>query len=405
MVGLGGIWTFGCALAMTTLISADNVWAAGKETVLYSFKNNGADGNVPASDLLNVNGTFYGTTAYGGTSDIGTVFSIDPSTGVEKVLYSFQNNGEDGNGPAAGLIDVDGTLYGTTPYGGASGGGTVYSIDPSTGSEKVVYAFQNNGVDGAFPYDDLIDVNGTLYGTTTGGGDVSGDGTIFSINLSTGVESVLHAFSSEDQGGSSPAAALIDVDGTLYGTAQSGGEFGPGVVFSFDPSTDAYAVVYSFQGNGDGDSPQSNLIDVNGLLYGTTFAGGSGSPCDRSQSGCGTVFSVNPSTGSESVLYAFGNGGRDGANPIAGLIDLKGKLYGTTEAGGADRSGCNGVGCGTVFVVDVKTGAENVLHSFKNKNGDGTLPFAALIDVRKSLYGTTVGGGAQGEGTVFKIEP
>jgi uncharacterized repeat protein (TIGR03803 family) len=150
---------------------------------------------------------------------------------------------------------------------------------------------------------------------------------------------------------------------------------------------------------------KSNLIDVDGTLYGTTFAGGSGAPCGGSQTGCGTVFSVNPSTGSESVLYAFRNGGGDGANPIAGLIDIKSMLYGTTERGGAHRSGCNGLGCGTVFAVDVKTGAEKVLHSFKNKDGDGKLPFAALIDVRKVLYGTTVGGGTQSEGTVFKIEP
>jgi len=404
MVRLGATWTFGCALALAALVSADSVWAAGKETVLYSFKNNGADGNGPGGDLLNVNGTLYGTTESGGTSNVGTVFSIDPSTGAETVLYSFQNNGEDGTGPNAGLIDVDGTLYGTTAYGGASDVGTVFSIDPSSGAETVLYSFQNNFVDGEVPLGDLIDVNGTLYGTTVFGGDVSGDGTIFSINPSTGVESVLHAFSSEDQGGSNPAAALIDVDGTLYGTASDGGQFGPGVVFSLDLSTDGYAVVYSFQGNGDGDSPQSNLIDINGTLYGTTFAGGSDDPCGGSASGCGTVFSVNPSTGSESVLYAFGNGGRDGANPIAGLIALKGKLYGTTEGGGAGGvPGCDGKGCGTVFAVDIKTGAEKVLQSFDDE--DGTYPFAALIDVDKGLYGTTGAGGTQGEGTVFKIEP
>jgi uncharacterized repeat protein (TIGR03803 family) len=397
MVGLGGARTFGCAIVLAALVSANSVWAAGKETVLYSFKNNGADGNIPAGDLLNVNGTLYGTTQNGGTSNIGTVFSINPFTGAETVLYSFQNNGEDGTYPAAGLIDVDSTLYGTTQFGGASDVGTVFSIDPSTGAEKVVYAFQNNGVDGAVPTDDLIDVDGTLYGTTNYGGDVSGDGTIFSIDLSTGVESVLHAFDSEDQDGVSPAAALLDVDGALYGTAQDGGEFGHGVVFSFDLSTDAYAVVYSFQNNGDGGYPDSSLIDVDGALYGTTSAGGS-------QCGCGTVFSVNPTRGSESVLYAFGTGGGDGAGPLAGLIDIRGKLYGTTERGGAGGvPGCGGKGCGTVFAVDIKTGAEKVLRSFDDE--DGTLPFAALIAVRKGLYGTTVGGGAQGRGTVFKIEP
>jgi uncharacterized repeat protein (TIGR03803 family) len=342
----------------------------------------------------------YGTTQYGGAADVGTVYSISPSTGAEKVLYSFQNNGKDGNGPTAGLIDVDGTLYGTTHYGGASGGGAVYSINPSTGAESVIYSFQNNGADGIGPNDDLVDLGGTLYGTTVYGG-----ATIFSINLSTGAESVLHSFSSEDQGGLNPLAGLINVNGTLYGTAPLGGEFADGVVFSIDPSTGAYAVLHSFGASGDGNGPESDLINVNGTLYGTTFGGGTVTPCGGSQSGCGTVFSINPSTGSESVFYAFKNNGADGNSPVAGLIDVNGTLYGTTIAGGADRSGCNSKGCGTLFAINLKTGAEKVLYSFKNKGGDGTLPYASLLDVHKALYGTTANGGAQSEGTVFKIKP
>jgi uncharacterized repeat protein (TIGR03803 family) len=394
---------FSPILLFVPIVMADAAQAK-TETVLYSFQNNGADANVPGSNLINIKGTLYGTTVGGGTADFGTVYTINPSTGAEKVLYSFQSNGTDGSNPEAGLIDVNGTLYGTTLYGGASGGGIVFSINPSTGAESVLHTFQDNGTDGIDPYAGLIAINGTLYGTTLSGG-AFGAGTVFSVNLSTGAESVLHSFSSEDQGGFNPLAALANIGGVLYGTAANGGDFSGGTAFSVDPSTGAYTVLHSFGANGDGNSPESNMIDVNGTLYGTTLGGGNGASCGGSLSGCGTVFSINPSTGSESVFYAFKNNGADGNNPVAGLIDVNGMLYGTTIVGGADRLGCNGKGCGTVFAIDLKSGAEKVLYSFKNKDGDGIKPYGSLIDLRKAIYGTTAGGGAQGVGTVFKIKP
>ena len=106
--------------------------------MIHSF-GNGTDGITPSAGLIDVRGTLYGTTIAGGASGAGTVFSITPS-GKEKVLYSF-GKGTDGAGPAASLIDVNGTLYGTTQYGGTyscdSGGscGTIFSITPS-GTEK-----------------------------------------------------------------------------------------------------------------------------------------------------------------------------------------------------------------------------------------------------------------------------
>jgi uncharacterized repeat protein (TIGR03803 family) len=390
-------------LLFVPIINADAAQAK-TETVLYSFQNNGADANLPVAGLINVKGTLYGTTQYGGASDVGAVYAINPSTGSEKVLHSFQNNGSDGYSPEAGLINVDGVLYGTTVSGGASGVGTVFSIDPATGAERVVYAFKNDGTDGNGPFASLIDVNGTLYGTTAGGGTGPGEagpgGTVFSLNLSTGAESVLYSFVTENGEGYSPVAGLTYVDGILYGTASLGGLYNGGTVFSIDPSTGAFSTLYEFgQHSGDGNDPQGNMIDVHGTLYGTTFAGGTGVACSGSQSGCGTVFSINPTTGAESVLYSFHKVVTDGSGPLAGVIDVKGTLYGTTEQGGGSSD------AGTVFAVNPSTGAESVLYSFKKKGGDGIYPFDSLIDFRGALYGTTSNGGAQSVGTVFKIKP
>lgn len=120
----------------------------------------------------------YGTTFAGGANNSGSIFSLNLSTGAETVLYSFQG-GSDGANPGAGLVDVNGTLYGTTKYGGANGAGTVFSLNPQTGAEAVLQSF-GSGTDGQYPISRLININGTLYGTTYLGG-AYGDGTVFSI--------------------------------------------------------------------------------------------------------------------------------------------------------------------------------------------------------------------------------
>jgi uncharacterized repeat protein (TIGR03803 family) len=125
------------------------------------------DGALPDGSLLYVKGTLYGTTSEGGTYGNGTVFSLDRKTRAETVIHSF-GNAPDGGGPTANVIDVKGTLYGTTAFGGSDGYGTVFSLDPKTGTETVLYSFcgLQSCADGALPEAGLIDVKGTLYGTT-----------------------------------------------------------------------------------------------------------------------------------------------------------------------------------------------------------------------------------------------
>ncbi len=190
---------------------------------MYSFAN-GSDGATPQAGLVHFKGAFFGTTQNGGANSDGTVFKVT-STGTETVLHSFAG-GSDGATPLAGLVAVGATLYGTTSNGGAYGPsatGTVFSIT-AEGKETVLHSFGSVG-DGADPNAALIDVGGTLYGTTAEGG-AAGLGSVFSITPS-GAESVLCS-----PGGEIPSAGLVNVKGTLYGTTKDGGSQPAGTVFS-----------------------------------------------------------------------------------------------------------------------------------------------------------------------------
>jgi len=331
----------------------------------------------------------------GGTACVLSLLGAPAGAATETVLYSFcsQQGCADGENPTAGLIRVKDTLYGTTFGGGTYSWGTVFSITPR-GKEKVVYSFGNTP-DGDLPRARLINVNGKLYGTTYGGGTHLVDGTVFSVDPITGTEKVLHSFA-DGSDGAYPWAGLINVNGILYGTTVNGGGTGCGygggcgTVFSVNPTTDQEKVVHSFGDGTRGAYPYASLINVNGTLYGTAFLGGYHND--------GAVFSIKTG-GKETVLHSFGSIGFDGQNPSASLSNVKGTLYGTTQTGGTG-------GVGTMFSVTTRDD-EKVVYSFCNRQScaDGNYPSTSLIDVKGTLYGTTGGGGAYGRGSVFSFDP
>jgi len=248
--------------------------------VLYSFKG-GADGGYPYGRLIDVNGTLYGTTYTGGvTYGWGVVFKIS-TTGEEHVIYRFRA-GHDGAHPYDGLIAVNGMLYGTTYQGGTSGRGTVFRVSPS-GDEKVIYSFKG-GSDGEYPYARLLLYKGELYGTTYTGGVAYGWGVVFKVSTS-GAEKVLYRFKANADGAHPYYAGLIEQNGTLYGTTQMGGTKGYGTVFSESPSGGDDHVVYSFKGGTDGEYPYAGLVGLNSEVYGATYQGGTSS--------AGTVFKLS----------------------------------------------------------------------------------------------------------------
>jgi uncharacterized repeat protein (TIGR03803 family) len=171
-------------------------------------------------------GTLYGVTGAGGVGNYGTVFKL-ASDGTETVLYNFTGQ-SDGGLPAGGLErDKQGSLYGTTIFGGSGDNGVAFKL-AQDGSYSVLHTFAG-GADGANPQGDLLRTKtGKLYGATNVGG-AHNDGTVFELDPD-GTETVLHSFDGGD--GAIPVAGLAKSHGVLYGTTAFGGAHGDGVVFS-----------------------------------------------------------------------------------------------------------------------------------------------------------------------------
>ena len=206
-----------------------------------------------------------------------------------------------------------------------------------------------------------------------------------------GHEKVLYNFTGGGDGNDPDSRLVMDADGNLYGTTFDGGDFDAGTVFKVRPNG-VQTVLYSFTGGKDGGFPTGDLIleTDNGGLVGTTEAGG--------DHNVGTIFTVDRNGGGETVDYSF-TGGSDGANPVGGLIeDGSFNLYGTTKNDGD-------AGFGTVFELVAFGGGMKLLHTFA-AGGDGANPEGSLVlDADGNLYGTTLGGGALNQGTVFKFTP
>ena len=374
-------------------------------------------------------GLFYGTTAYGGDADSGTVFRVS-SAGVYEKLASFAFPG--GQNPTGLTLGADGSFYGTTTYGSVSGSGTTFRFDPPS---TLTTLHEFTGADGSGPSGALLQrANGDFYGLTRGGGD-SFQGTVFRMTPA-GTVSTLRSFAGTD--GSSPVDGLVDApDGNLYGVTNSGGDEFQGVIFRVDAS-DVVTVTHSFTStDAVGMAPQTGFVSASdGNLYGTTSQGGGAfsgtiyrlaangdvtavhplSPTDgitavaplieptaahllgtaswKGAGGFGTVFDCD-FAGTFTVVHAF-FGSTEGFRPAGGVVEgAGGTLYGTTQYGGLGTAG-------TVFGLDA-IGNLTLMHTFMGF--DGAEPLASMIfgpDGR--LYGTTYFGDGVTRGSAFAID-
>ncbi len=387
--------------------------AASDFSTLYSFDGiNGSGANGPL--IADSSGVLYGTTSFGGSYGLGTAFSLMPPASpggpwTENVLWSFGalQPSPDGYQPSGGLvIGSGGVLYGTTYGGGLFFSGTVFSLTPpaqpgAAWTERLVYEFGAIGNrDGAGPGGPLVLMpEGDLLGTTFGGGGYGG-GTAFSVSATGNgsLDNILWNFGGTGDG-SGPTGLTADSDGVLYGTTEAGGAHDHGTAFSLAPPSPGgdwtEKVLWSFSGPpGDGDGPGPVLIGPRGVLYGVTPDGGAYFN--------GTAFSLIPSaqgtSWTEKVLRNFRSFAADPVGPV--VLDGSGQIYGVAQEGGRH-------GLGFVFRLTPPSSPGGdwgvaILHDFSGT--DGSKPQPLFHGPRGVLYGATFGGGSQNYGTVFSLK-
>jgi uncharacterized repeat protein (TIGR03803 family) len=393
--GSGGVWygttELGGAANLGTIfhINADG---SGYQ-VLHSF-GPAPDAAWPYGRLVaGGDGAVYGTTVFGGSNGLGTVFKVGTNGSGYAVLHHFSTNRWDGENPYGGLlVGGDGALYAATAGGGTNGVGTVFKLSTDGTGYTLLHSFSTNGSDGRFPGELIQGLDGALYGMTRRGG-VSNAGTMFTLGTDGGSYAVLRSFDAPaGDGGSHHAGLMQGSDGTLYGTMYSGGTNTLGAVFKLTTNGSDYAVLHKFTASGfDGQNPDGRLVQgADGTLFATTVKGGT--------NGYGTLFQISTNGTGYTVLRSFGSAAGDGQCPSDTLaLGSDGALRGTTLFGGAHNEG-------TVFRISPDGSGYSVLRSFASSGDDGQTPRGRLIRGSDGgLYGTTASGGSAGAGTVFKL--
>jgi uncharacterized repeat protein (TIGR03803 family) len=407
---------YASALGTTNLTNA--AWIP-QGIVFYAFSapSDGvnSDGANPAAGFSLAGGVLCGTTLNGGAQGAGTAFYLTPKGTAVNSFRSFSDE-PDAAGPRGELNFSAGQFFGTSFGGGNKGAGSIF-VGQTNGSIVVLRSLAalnantatNSG--GASPGGAIAISSTTLYGAASTGGNAA-NGTVFSVTTNGSTFTELHDFSALDSqtgtnvDGAMPYGGLILSGGTLFGTASAGGAGGSGVIFSLGMNSGNFVVLHSFAPldvltatNADGAMPLGGLVLSNGMLYGTTYAGGFG--------GRGTVFALQTNGNGFTVLHHFGftdsvtGVNADGASPCAALALAGDLLYGTTSAGGVG-------GAGTVFSVNTNGAQFATVHNFaamasNGTNLDGAFPVAPVLLLNHSVYGTAFSGGPFGAGMVFSI--
>jgi hypothetical protein len=407
---------------------------AQTETVLYNFGPGWAGDYPDGTVVLDGAGNIYGSTQFGANC-CGTVYELSPVTGggwTYKVLKGFGNSSYGSYVAPTLTRDAAGNLYGTTINGGnmsvncnGPGCGVVFQLSPESSgpwSESVLHTF-SGGPDGGNPFGSLLlGPDGSIYGTTTRGGNdhqcttkyVQGCGVVFRLSYGSTTgwrETVLYTFSNAV--GSGPNGGLaMDAAGNLYGTTQGNAP----ILFELTPTSSGpwtETTLVNFLSTSWGSPVSGVIADAAGNLYGTAY--GTGGECPI-RGACGVVFELSPIAGggwTQTVLHTF-TAGTDFAYPFNVSMDTAGNLYGVAIYGYSDTTDCGENGCGGVFKLSPSGGTwtETILHKFVDgADGNPNGLSGVAVDASGNVFGTAAAGGnittncGDGCGVIFEITP
>lgn len=357
---------------------------ATNEYITKGFFQGSDLGELPNAGVIEYNGGLYGTCTQGGSLGYGTIFGYNMATSQLVISAPFDNS--NGARPYGNLtIAPNGKMYGLAGIGGFYGKGTLFEFDPASNTISKKHDFNNTN--GEEPYGSLVLAsNGKMYGYTVYGGSAN-KGVIFEFNLSTKKVTPKRSFTGAN--GAKPLFnGMVEVSGVLYGVTSEGGTANKGVIFAYNPVANGLITkVYDFA-TSDGANPSDGLyLNINGMLYGTTAAGGA--------YGKGILFEFNPAT--RVLVKKKDFDGTNGATPMALMKASNGKIYGGTTYGGRSDKG-------VIFEYDITTNAST------NKTGldpaPGIYPFGSMtLADNGKLYGATNSGGDGGMGQIFEYDP
>ncbi len=424
-----------------TLLVVDPSLPFGSNTTIIKHLDATSGGNASNNEMIVYNNKLYGCLYTGGTNGHGTLFELNPSGNVFTKLVDF-NYTNTGANPQGKLVQNGTTFLGLCNTGGTSGTGTVYEWDPASPTTLVKkYNFLPNNFDNTVnPGSTLSLFNTKFYAVSNNGGFVN-QGNLFEYDYTANTVTKKKTFNAAENG-RIPLGKPVLLNGKIYGVCYQGPQevFGTpyGCLWSFDPSTSAYSrkVLFSNANNAaNGRAPVSAPIAYNEKLYGTTVNGGIsdigllyeydpvteaytkkdmqpiagsfpvGEPAvynnklygmtnANGNGNNGIVYAYDPATGVLSKLYDVQSGGSN--TPNGAFTVYNNKLYGTTSSGGANNQG-------GVFVYDPATNTATTAAAFSSATGNNVSNAPTLYN--NKLYLMAYSGGSSGRGSIMMFDP
>ena len=379
-------------LAIAIVALASFAASAQEFHVLRHFTGTANDGAQPLGSLAVSGSALFGMTKFGGVYSNGILFRMDTSGAGFTVLRSFDTATNDGQNPYGTPLVIGNDIYGmvTTEISGRTG--TIFRIGTDGANWQVLRRF--SGTDGKWPYGDLVESGGMLYGLNTYGGSSTGsgwvgNGTLFQISTNGSNYLLLHKFTGGSSDGANPHGSPLVSNSVIYGMTGNGGNSGMGTIFRINTDTNGYQIIHHFAGGtADGQGPGGGLLLSGSTLYGMTRQGG--------VSNNGTIFRIDTNGANFQVLHSFTGATNDGVGPVGGtLVQSGATLYGMTYQGGT-------AGTGAIFSLNTNGGSFQVLHNFNGT--DGGNPLGSLTLSGSTLYGMTYGGGSNNLGAIFALD-